>query len=196
MLGLMVFGTITLWMALSCLMMTYLFMRIWRGIRNKQGTGWHVKTAVFGFFVLAWLTGSFWYSGGRNYYYDAEVNRLCNIDGGIKVYEIVTLPPEKFNEWGQVNFYEPTQGENALGSEYSYKWEQTYLKKGNPKLYQYHIEVVRRVDSKKLGETTLYSRVGGNLPFMGSNYRCPPLSESGEGMLFKRIFINSTTQKE
>lgn len=35
---------------------------------------------------------------------DKEVDRLCAIDGGIKVYETVLLPPDKFNQWGEVNF--------------------------------------------------------------------------------------------
>ncbi len=49
---------------------------------------------------------------------DAEVRRLCAIDGGVKVYETVKLPPDKFDKWGMVNFYKPTQGENALGPDY------------------------------------------------------------------------------
>ncbi len=32
----------------------------------------------------------------------AEVDRLCAIDGGLKIYETVSLPPEKFNEYGQI----------------------------------------------------------------------------------------------
>jgi len=34
------------------------------------------------------------------------------------VYETVELPAEMFNRWGQINFFQPTQGENALGPEY------------------------------------------------------------------------------
>ena len=45
---------------------------------------------------------------------DDEVRRLCAIDGGIKVYETVTLPADRFDKYGQINFYRPTQGENAL----------------------------------------------------------------------------------
>ena len=30
---------------------------------------------------------------------DDEISRLCAIDGGVKVYEIVTLPADKFNKW-------------------------------------------------------------------------------------------------
>ena len=50
---------------------------------------------------------------------DREVKRLCAMDGGIRVYEKITLPADKFDQrYGQINFYDPTQGENALGPEY------------------------------------------------------------------------------
>ena len=32
---------------------------------------------------------------------DKEVDRLCAVDGGIKVYETVKLPADQFNEWGE-----------------------------------------------------------------------------------------------
>jgi len=52
---------------------------------------------------------------------DAEVDRLCAIDGGLKIYETVSLPPEKFNKYGFINFVKFTKGENALGPEYIWK---------------------------------------------------------------------------
>ena len=33
---------------------------------------------------------------------DREVKRLCAIDGGIKVYETVKLPAERFDQYGQI----------------------------------------------------------------------------------------------
>ena len=33
---------------------------------------------------------------------DAEVKRLCAIDGGIKVYEKVKLPANKFDQYGRI----------------------------------------------------------------------------------------------
>jgi len=46
---------------------------------------------------------------------DAEVKRLCAIDGGVKLYETVKLPPEKFNQWGQIKFYRATQSGDGAG---------------------------------------------------------------------------------
>jgi hypothetical protein len=119
---------------------------------------------------------------------DQEVNRLCAIDGGIKVYEAVKLPAERFNEWGQVNFYKPAQGEAALGPEYIFKKQTTYYRRGNPEMWRTHIEVIRRVDEKSLGESTSYSRRGGDLPGPAhdSSFGCP--EERGDVPLLMQIF--------
>lgn len=122
---------------------------------------------------------------------DAEVKRLCAIDGGIKVYETVELPAAKFNQWGQVNFYRPTQGENALGLEYGVKKSVQYIQKGSPSLHRFHVQVIRRYDGKLLGESVGYSRGGGDIsgPWQPSSYSCP--SEYGDVPLLKKIFVRS-----
>ena len=184
--GLYALGVIVLWIALN-----FGFCKAWR--RSRQGAGQNRRTVdiVFAVFALAWLSISFWYGGGRKFYYDAEVRRLCAIDGGVKVYETVKLPADKFNQWGQVNFYKPDQGESALGSEYLFRSEEKVYRTGNPTFVRYHHEVIRRIDNKKLGETTSYGRGGGDLsgPWEQSNFHCPPTSDSSEIALFKRIFI-------
>ena len=75
---------------------------------------------------------------------DAEVDRLCAIDGSLKIYETVSLPPEKFNEYGQINFYSGT-GKNTARSEESISWKSTatYLQPGrsekaNPRMWRGH----------------------------------------------------------
>ena len=60
---------------------------------------------------------------------DAEVDRLCAVDGGVKIYETVQLPPEKSNRWSQIYFYQPIKGENALGPEYFYQLDRHYYRK-------------------------------------------------------------------
>ena len=189
MLGLILLVMVALWAALTLLIGWF-----WRGVRKKSGGQWDFGSIAATVIAILWLVGSFWYGGGAKIYYDAKVDRLCAVDGGVKVYETVSLPPEKFNEWGKINFFRPTQNENALGPEYIFKWERSYLRKGKPNLYRIHAEVIRRADSKKLGETTLYERGGGDLPIPGasSSYICPPTSEAGDVALRKQIFIPST----
>lgn len=133
---------------------------------------------------------------------DAEVRRLCATDGGVRVYETVKLPPDKFNQWGQINFYNPTQGENTLGPEYIYKWNIRFYKKGDPtvngpqetSMRRDHIQITRRSDMKLLGEVVMYHRAGGDLPgpWMPSSFHCPDRREANEGILMNQVFIKFT----
>jgi hypothetical protein len=136
------------------------------------------------------VTTAFLLGGCEKARLDEEVKRLCAKDGGIKAYETVKLPPEKFNQWGQPNFYDPTQGENALGPEYSYKFDIHYYRTGNPQMSRYHIQVIRRSDGKLLGEAISYGRGGGDVPspMHDSTFSCPSSNEASEIALFKQIF--------
>lgn len=139
--------------------------------------------------------------------WDKEVDRLCAIDGGIRVYETVTLPPEKFDhKYGQINFYDPTQGESALGPEYIYKWDIHYYKKGHPvskgaqevAMRRDHIRIFKKSDMKLLGELVKYQRAGGDLPgpWMPSSYHCPGKLEANSVNLIHKIFINLKSSEE
>jgi len=173
--------------------LTRLLWRLWRRACREAGAWDFVITPVFALAALAWLAVSFWYGGGRKYYYDAEVKRLCAIDGGVKVYETVKLPPgKKFNAWGQSDFFRPTQGENALGPEYIYEEKQTDYRKDNAskdgiKLFRVGNRIIRRSDKKLLGESAYYIRIGGDFPGSAfpSSFACP----SKTGGLAMQVFI-------
>jgi hypothetical protein len=97
---------------------------------NARKSGWLRKSLWFfiplALFVLWWVVPTL-----NKARLDARVRELCTKDGGIRVYETVMLPPDKFNRWGQINFYKPTQGENALGPDYVFKEETVYYQHGN-----------------------------------------------------------------
>lgn len=120
---------------------------------------------------------------------DKQVKELCAKDGGVKVYETVKLPPERFDQWGMVTPYDPTQKENALGPEYVFKREINYLRKGNPDMFRMHTQLIRRSDGKLLGESVFYKRGGGDLPgpWHGSSFMCPELSVAND--VIRQIFV-------
>lgn len=127
---------------------------------------------------------------------DAQVKELCAKDGGIKVYETVKLPAERFDQWGMVRPYDPTQGENSLGSEYIFKRDTNYFKKGNPEMWSTHVQIVRRSDNKLLGESTRYSRRGGDLPgpWHESSLACP--KDAGQEVLIQSVFMTTRGDKQ
>ncbi len=120
---------------------------------------------------------------------DDEVRRLCVIDGGIKVYSTVTLPAEKFNEWGQVDFRIPLKRVEKPDSEYFYEWKTDYYQKGNPSLYRNHFRLFRAYDNALLGEAVGYVRQGGDFygPWHDSSFGCP--SDADITNLEQRVFL-------
>ena len=140
----------------------------------------------------AWFIWLGWHLFGvEKILLDWKVDRLCAQDGGVKVYETVELPAEMFDKWGMVNFYRPTQGENALGVEYVFKEETMYYRQGNPEMWKAKYQVIRNQDGKLLGETILYGRAGGDLPgpWQPSGYRCPSVVIAGPNAMLKAIFV-------
>ncbi|WP_459950299.1 hypothetical protein [Denitratisoma sp. agr-D3] len=108
---------------------------------------------------------------------DAEVRRLCAMDGGVKVYEKVKLPPEKYNKlldkFGRLKI--PRKNEAKASDEYYDECEVHYYMKGNPELSRDKCWIVRRSDGKILGELVIYGRGGGDFsgPWHGSSFMCP-----------------------
>ena len=83
---------------------------------------------------------------------DDEVRRLCAIDGGVKVYETVKLPADKFDRYGKPNFRIPSKEYLRPQDEYFYILDIFYYRKGNPEISREHTKLFRRSDGKLLGE--------------------------------------------
>lgn len=139
-----------------------------------------------------WFGGAFWEVTGKKMYWDAKVRALCAIDGGVKVYETVMLPAEKFNKWGQPNFFNASSGEDALGEDYIFRTEITECRSANPSISKRLYQVIRREDNTLLGESVTYVRSGGDLPgpWFESKYRCP--KSGGVIALLVAVFQQTT----
>jgi hypothetical protein len=120
--------------------------------------------------------------GCQRFALDRRMEQLCKKDGGVKVYETVTLPPADYE---RVFSYVITvkSGEGYYGPDYRYVSEpralvgaNADLGKGQGRLVRWHEAIYRRSDSKLLGESVLYIRTGGDgftFGFTPSNDSCP-----------------------
>ena len=108
--------------------------------------------------------------------------------GGIKVYETVRLPAEKFRRYTQFLTTVPFQ-ELKEDDEYYLVWNVSELKDGNPNLSSDHFQIIRRSDLRILGEATSYIRKGGDVPgpWHISSYRCP--DKATDSFLIRRTFL-------
>lgn len=120
--------------------------------------------------------------------YDRQVQQLCAKDGGVRVYETVRLPAERFDKWGNLGIHDKEYAKPT--DEYYYESEVHYYRRGNPTLLRSRSQVVRRSDGKVLGEAISYGRGGGDLPgpWHGSSFHCPPIADA-EGKIESSIFL-------
>ena len=118
---------------------------------------------------------------------DEEVRQLCAKDGGIKVYEQVTMPPEMFDKFGVIILPDATDTQ-PLGSQFVLEEETKFYRTGSPSLRREHAKIIRNSDRRVLGEFTSYHRVGGDLigPWHDSTFACPP--DIGTASLKRSVF--------
>ena len=125
-------------------------------------------------------------SGCERWRLDQQMELLCKRDGGIKVYETVTLPASEFSNVGQplARYAQQAKSpEERLGPDYRYVWQRTVLfgvgaklEVGEGTLIRNHLSITRRADGRLLGESVSYARGGGDgftFGFQPSGNHCP-----------------------
>jgi hypothetical protein len=119
---------------------------------------------------------------------DREVDRLCAIDGGVHVYEVVRLSKENFGPDGEVFPQYRRSSTEPYGPKYRSVLKKDVLVSGDPTLTRTVWQVVRQEDMKVLGEVVYYSRAGGDLPGPSapSGRTCP--SPSVDLNVERRVF--------
>lgn len=123
---------------------------------------------------------------GRKAYWDGQVRELCAKDGGIKVYETVKLPADRFDEFGTVKIPVKKSATNRDG--YYYENNTQILRGDDPVVRRSHTRIVRSVDGFFVGESISYHRVGGDLPgpWHPSHFACPKPIELD---LERKVFV-------
>lgn len=164
--------------------MPFLIFRAARWLYRRAGSPIGkglVVAATLGLF--AWFL---WIAVGENMWLDHQVKELCAKDGGIKVYETVTLPADSFDKYGVISI--PSKQELKVEDEYYYEQNIDDYKRTNPAILRLHFRVFRAMENKLLGEAIHYSRIGGGLsgPWHDSSFGCPEHSDISD--LKKEIF--------
>lgn len=154
---------------------------LWKRPRSRIGK------AIVAAGIVAGVGGLLWIAAGEKMLADMRVNRLCAKDGGIRVYENVGLPAERFDKYGQLRI--PVRERAKPDDEYYYVWLYESSRQGRVTVRRDHFLVYRRVDQKLLGESVSYARQGGDLPgpWHGSTFRCP--GDTGLTNLKGQIFV-------
>lgn len=137
-------------------------------------------------------------AGCERWELDRKMAELCKKDGGVKVYETVTLPASEFSSTGQplAKYIRLAKSESDyLGPDYRYVQKREILVgqtadigKGEGRLSRWYSAVYRRADGRLLGESVSYGRGGGDkftFGFQPSGDHCPKPRVD----LIKAIFV-------
>lgn len=125
---------------------------------------------------------------------DQEVDRLCRIDGGIKVYEKVKLSKEHFDKYGWPIWRSKDNRYYYANDQYFTESEDTMIVTGNPDLIRMESRIIRASDNTLFGRSISYTRRGGDIPnpFHPSHYTCP--REEERRYLVKEVLIKDSEQ--
>lgn len=135
------------------------------------------KTTTYLLLVTLMLLG-----GCEKLWLDKQMKELCAKDGGVKVYETVTLPPEMFDQHGDpFPGWRARKEEERFGSAYRYANTYHVINPGEPskgegRLLKVETTITRVEDGKLLGVSMVYGRSGGDfMLWMGhpSHASCP-----------------------
>lgn len=109
------------------------------------------------------VAGCMGYVPGRQLYWDERVKEMCGKDGGVTVYERVTISEKQAHAlWGSGV---PLPNENSR-MEAPYYWEriEMRIRESSPEVLRGETRIKRRSDGKLLGKSVQYWRVGGDIP--------------------------------
>ena len=119
---------------------------------------------------------------------DAEVRRLCALDGGLKIFERVVLPPDQLNQVLKRGVR--AKNNSAPIDELYFEIENVIIVSGNPELSKHTYKYIRRSDGKVIAHLVVYGRGGGDFwgPWHESSFSCPDSSKMTqlERTLFER----------
>jgi hypothetical protein len=138
-------------------------------------------------------------AGCERWELDRKMAELCKKDGGVKVYETVTLPASEFSSTGQpLAKYLPLAKSDAdyLGPDYRYVSKREILvgqdarpESGDGQLTRLYWAIYRRADDRLLGEQVEYRRSGGDLftfGFQPSSASCPRVERDLAQLVFRK----------
>jgi hypothetical protein len=135
-------------------------------------------------------------SGCEKFELDRQMEELCKKDGGVKVYETVTLPESMFDQLGDPFPGWPKRSrEDRLGSDYRFIEKTDFIKNGDPmkgegRLTRSSQKILRLIDGKLLGESATYSRAGGDfIAYAHPSSSSCPVYKSANDTLIRSVFI-------
>ncbi len=113
----------------------------------------------------------------RKAYYDWQVRKMCETDGGVVLSGYVQLTSTQAQQLGKVSSFVSIPTERlARGDEPAFtRHTESVLRDSDPRLTRWEEIIYRRADMKEVGRIVRFRRAGGDFPTlaMPSSFSCP-----------------------
>lgn len=113
----------------------------------------------------------------RKAYYDRQVRKMCEKDGGVVLSGYVQLTSAQAQQLSKVGSFISIPTERlARGDEPAFtRHTESVLRDANPRLTRWEEIIYRRADMKEVGRIVRFRRAGGDFPTlaMPSSFNCP-----------------------
>lgn len=102
----------------------------------------------------------------RKAYFDRQIDKMCEKDGGVTVFETVAVSKQDYLRLGGSHGQIPVPEERSATADYPYvsNTTRTVLRSGNPEVTRTDALIKRRSDGKVLARFVSYARIGGDPP--------------------------------
>ncbi len=149
---------------------------------NASGVGTVKVLLMVPFAFISVLVLTFGFYEARKAYWDYQVDKLCELDGGIKINEVIHLYAPEYERlidrrFSQGGIRLPRQGSpESSGVAAVYTDETTSIRKGSPAVGKTVLSIIRATDQKVIATRTDYGRSEGDLvSSQPSHHRCQQL---------------------
>lgn len=132
--------------------------------------------------LMAWLlsgmlVGCMGYVPGQQSYWDAQVRAMCEKDGGVKIFERITVSATQATTLPKVGPYFSISPRATAKSDAPAYWDESVkiLHDANPRVWRSEQVIRRYGDEKIVARVVRYIRVGGDIPSPAhsSSFTCP-----------------------
>jgi hypothetical protein len=168
--------------------------------KTSRGMGLVKVLVLIPLALIAILVVTFGFYEARKAYWDYQVDKLCAIDGGIKINEVMYLDAPEYaqlkshrlegNEWIEIPYVHISEqvdgsiyispGEDEAKRAVAYqRHKKTHIRIAHPHVFKEESSIIRSKDGVVLASDTQYGRSGGDiseLPFLfaffGTGHGC------------------------
>lgn len=126
---------------------------------------------------------------GRKAYWDYQVRRMCEKDGGVFVVQQIHLNADDYRRLGgeQGEIPIPERRSAPSKAEYVSDTDRRMIREGNPSVWRTEATIRAVANDKTIARYINYSRRGGDFPTFAhpSSFSC----DQGQGSVSRKIFI-------